>query len=104
MPINNTTPGSARSWLDRAKGDLALARIALPEEGFYEDLCFHAQQAAEKAIKAIYIHHSWTFRYVHDLEELLTGLQQKGVTIPKDVQEAVVLTSYTSQARLPGYE
>jgi HEPN domain-containing protein len=47
------TQGSAFDWPARAKGDLALARIALPEGGFYEDLCFHAQQTAEKALKAV---------------------------------------------------
>ena len=44
-PIN--PPGSASDWLARAKGDLALAKVDLPQGGFYEDLCFHAQQAAE---------------------------------------------------------
>lgn len=43
---------SAHRWLARAKGDLALASAPLPPGAFYEDLCFHAQQAAEKAIKA----------------------------------------------------
>jgi hypothetical protein len=45
--------------MDRAKGDLALARAPLPEGGFYEDLCFHAQQAAEKALKSVYLHFAW---------------------------------------------
>jgi len=86
----------------RAKGDLALAKVPLPRGGFYEDLCFHAQQAAEKALKSVYIKHGWTFRYVHDLEELVTGLKQKGQPIPDDVEEAVVLTDYAFEARYPG--
>jgi len=64
VPENRSAPGSPQEWLARAKGDLALASAPLPPGGFYEDLCFHAQQAAEKALKAIYQHHSWTFRYV----------------------------------------
>lgn len=101
MPRDRPIPGSARDWLARAKGDLALARAPLPDDGFYEDLCFHAQQAAEKALKSVYLHHGWTFRYVHDLDELVTGLGSRGLDVPQDVKEAVVLTSYAFEARYP---
>ena len=57
MPQDKHVPGSPEDWLARAIGDLALARVPLPEGGYYEDLCFHAQQAAEKAIKAVYKKH-----------------------------------------------
>jgi HEPN domain-containing protein len=59
-------PGSAREWLARAKGKLVLARQPLPAGGFYEDLCFHAHQAAELAIKAVYQQMGWQFDYIHD--------------------------------------
>lgn len=58
MPTERPMPGSPAEWLARARGDLALARVPLPAGGFYEDLCFHAQQAAEKAIKAVYRRHA----------------------------------------------
>ena len=51
MPPDKHVPGSANEWLTRAKGDLALARVPLPEKAFYEDLCYHAQQAAEKSFE-----------------------------------------------------
>jgi HEPN domain-containing protein len=60
---------------------LAIAKAPLPEGAFYEDLCFHAQQAAEKAPKAVYLHHGWTFRYTHDLDELMGGLKRNGLII-----------------------
>lgn len=103
MPGDKPVRGSPQEWLARAQGDLALAVIPLPEGGFYEDLCFHAQQAAEKALKAVYLHHGWTFRYVHDLEELITSLRRNGLTVPEDVAEAVVLTSYAFEMRYPGH-
>jgi HEPN domain-containing protein len=74
----------------------------LPQGGLHEDLCFHAQQAAEKSLKAIYQHRGWTFRYVHDLEELLTGLAEHGVKIPDGIERCLELTSYASEARYPG--
>ena len=40
----------------------------LPKGAFLEDLCYHAQQAAEKALKAVYRRNGWMFRYTHDLE------------------------------------
>lgn len=102
MPQDRPTPGSPQDWLGRAKGDLALARTPLPEGAFYEDLCFHAQQAAEKALKAVYQYRGWTFRYTHDLEELITGLKKQGMAIPPEVEDAIVLTSFAWEARYPG--
>jgi len=102
MPQHRYVPGSAEDWLARAIGDLALARIPLPEEGYYEDLCFHAQQAAEKAIKAVYKKRDMTFRYTHDLGELLADLMNNGVNIPPEVEAAQILTAYAWEARYPG--
>ena len=104
MPGNADDPGSAVKWLDRAKGDLALAAAPLPIGAYYEDLCYHCQQAAEKALKAVYLHQGWKFRFVHDLEELITGLRQNGLTLPDDVAATAVLTAYASQARYPGLD
>lgn len=43
----------SRDWLDDAQGDLAHARSDL-ERDFYNWACFSAQQAAEKAVKAVF--------------------------------------------------
>lgn len=102
MSQDRLVPGSAEDWLVRAEGNLALARVPLPQGAFYEDLCFHAQQAAEKAIKAIYQHYGKSFRYTHDLDELITGLQNEGIIIPSEIMEAILLTSYAWEARYPG--
>jgi HEPN domain-containing protein len=102
MPQDRPAPGSAEDWLARAEGDLALVRAPLPEGAFYEDLCFHAQQAAEKAIKAIYQHYGKRFRYTHDLDELITGLQNEGISVPGEAMEVGLLTSYAWEARYPG--
>jgi HEPN domain-containing protein len=102
MPPDRPLPGSAEDWLTRAEGDLALARVPLPEGAFYEDLCFHAQQAAEKSLKAVYQHFGKRFRYTHDLDELITGLRNEGIIIPIEVADAALLTSYAWEARYPG--
>lgn len=105
MRQDRPVPGSSSDWMARAKGDLALSRSPLPEGAFLEDLCFHAQQAAEKALKALkalYVHHSLVFRYTHDLDELFTGLKKHGISVPPAVEDSMVLTSYAWDARYPG--
>ena len=70
-------PEDPREWLNRARSNLALAKAK--RKGVYlEDLCFDAQQAAEKAIKALLIKVDVDFPYVHDLARLLTLLEKSG--------------------------
>lgn len=102
MPKGRPIPGTPEQWIARAKSDLAVARMTLPEDACYEELCFHAQQAAEKAIKAVYQLHAWEFPYIHDLDELLDGLESKGMNIPAKVKTAVGLTTFAWETRYPG--
>ncbi|HLN30534.1 MAG TPA: HEPN domain-containing protein [Gemmataceae bacterium] len=69
---------------------------------YLEDLCFDAQQAAEKAIKAVFICRGERFPYVHDLEELLQILERNGLKIPKYVWEAEELSRFAVVTRCPG--
>lgn len=102
MPPEKTIPGSPLDWLTRAKGSLALAKQPKAEEAFWEDQCFLAQQAAEKALKAVYQLKGILFRYTHDLEELGKGLEDSGLPVPLDVKEAIILTRYAFETRYPG--
>jgi HEPN domain-containing protein len=49
------TVAEFEDWLQRAESNLEIARRARGEKVFLEDLCFEAQQAAEKALKALLI-------------------------------------------------
>ncbi|TAK24195.1 MAG: HEPN domain-containing protein [Chloroflexota bacterium] len=56
MPRERFAPDEPREWLNRSRSNLMRARRV--EVGIYlEDLCFDAQQAAEKAIKAVPTEH-----------------------------------------------
>lgn len=46
-----------------------MAKNRVPDV-YLEDLCFEAQQAAEKAIKCVMIMYGIEFPYVHDLARL----------------------------------
>ena len=55
-------PDSPGAWLERARSDLALARIALTApDVLLEDACYHTQQCAEKALKALLVLHQIDF-------------------------------------------
>ena len=103
MPSDDAAVGSPEHWLARARGHLLTAgRRKLPGE-FWEDRAFHAQQAAELAIKAVYQSHNLAFRFTHNLDELARGLQAAGVDMPPDLLvEAATLTRYAVHTRYPG--
>ena len=90
-----------REWLNRATSNLILARATNPEV-LLEDLCFDAQQCAEKAIKGIFVLRGERFPLIHDLDELLRRLETSGVRIPKYVQDADDLSRYAVVTRYPG--
>ena len=101
MLPENPEPGSAGDWLRRAKSDLALSGVPRPPDVMYNELCFHAQQAVEKSIKAVLIAERIKFRRVHHIGYLL-GLLPQEITVPPEVVEAVSLTSYAVMTRYPG--
>ncbi|NCD42679.1 MAG: HEPN domain-containing protein [Bacteroidia bacterium] len=88
------------AWLQRANSDLIIAsRYA--EDIFLEDLCFHAQQAVEKALKAVLIAQSVKFPYTHNIGVLL-GLIENRLPLPSFALDAAELTSYSVATRYPG--
>lgn len=100
MPPEEQLRHFAQEWLRRAVGNLALARQPKPAEALWEDLCFHAQQAAEKAVKAVLTLRGIDFPKSHDIAELLALLSPAGV--PDDLWNADSLTEYAVVTRYPG--
>ncbi|MDY7079442.1 MAG: HEPN domain-containing protein [Chloroflexota bacterium] len=96
-------PDDPREWLNRARSNLAKATSAFEAPQIYlEDLCFDAQQAAEKAIKAVLIHLDVRFPYVHDLAQLLALVEQTGQSVPESIRRAASLSDYAVETRYPG--
>jgi len=60
---------------------------------------FHAQQAQRNPSRPYTSISASRFRYTHDLDELITGLQNEGIIIPVEVTDAALLTSYAWEAR-----
>jgi HEPN domain-containing protein len=94
-------PDDPREWLNRAWGNLRRARLVSP--GIYlEDLCFDAQQAAEKAFKALLLSRSLPFPFTHDLSRLLSEVDVNGIEVPEEILDAARLTRYAVSTRYPG--
>jgi HEPN domain-containing protein len=91
------------AWLRRARSNLLKAEAArnVPDV-FFEDLCFDAQQAAEKAIKALLLHRRKAFPKTHVIGELLTLVRESGLEVSEEIREAALLTRYAVVTRYPG--
>ena len=105
MPPELRDPTDPREWLRRARSSLALAKAGKPTpEVLYEDLAFGAQQAAEKAVKAVLVSEGAEFPKTHSLIELFDLAERSGRGAPPDVREAGRLTRYAVRTRYPGVE
>jgi HEPN domain-containing protein len=95
-------PTDPQAWLLRAKGNLNLAEKGGRLKGvLLEDLCFNAQQAAEKALKAVCLAQGMDIPKTHSLVHLMDILESRGIEIPKNVRDADILTQYAVQSRYP---
>jgi HEPN domain-containing protein len=101
MPHEGHFLGSPADWLRYARSDLELARVTRPDDVLFEGLCFHAQQAAEKALKAVLIAKGVPPPKTHNIRTLLDLLPQE-VIAPQEIEDAASLTDYAVTSRYPG--
>ena len=96
-------PSNPLDWVDKAEGDLRVARAAL--RGKYPvtfAACFHAQQCAEKYIKAMLVMRQHPFSKIHDLIALNDELTTAGILIAISEVDLSTLSHYAVPARYPG--
>lgn len=90
-------------WLLKADEDLAAARLLMTER---QDLrytsAFHAQQAAEKYLKAALVWHQIEFPKTHDMGLILALLAKADSEIISAVSAAEELTVYGVDVRYQG--
>ena len=90
-------------WIKRARSNLERARTGkCSEEILYEDICFDAQQSAEKSLKALLVKLNKPFPKTHSIGSLLKLIEETGIEIPGDVRQSKILTDYAVDARYPG--
>jgi HEPN domain-containing protein len=85
--------------MDQATGDLEHARSDL-ERGFYEWACFSAQQAAEKAVKAVF-QKMGAEAWGHSIADLLQELARQHPVAPTLIDGALELDKAYIPSRYP---
>ena len=91
-------------WAEKAESDYRVAEreARVRKAPSYDMVCSHAQQCAEKYLKALLTHRQIPFRPIHDLEVLL------GLAIPASPDLEVIrarlllLNDYAVDVRYPG--
>lgn len=103
MGLECRDPSDPQEWLRRARSNFARAAAEPTDpEILLEDLCFDAQQAAEKAIKGVLVHRRIRFPKTHALADLFSLAANNGVEVPANVSAAADLTTYAVETRYPG--
>ena len=102
-PPDEALQGLVDAWLKKADQDLlAVERLLEFELVLGGVIAFHAQQAVEKAMKAILTRHQIAFPRTHDLGVLLTLLAHLHPGLNEDLRDVTVLTDYGVEVRYPG--
>jgi HEPN domain-containing protein len=91
-------------WMRHARSDLAVARMVNEEQISPEILAFHAQQAAEKSLKALLVQRQVEFPRLHVIGPLLNLCREAGYEETEFLADAVTLTRYAVAPRYPGEE
>ena len=90
-------------WIAKAENDLRNAEyvLSLQEDCPTDTICFHAQQCAEKCLKALLVFRGISFPKTHDLVLLLNLLaDQSGLGLTAESLHP--LNRYSVEARYPG--
>jgi HEPN domain-containing protein len=89
-------------WLAKAEEDFRFADEVLSEEKeYYDQICFHFQQSAEKYLKAYIVANHLGFERTHDLPLLLQKRIQKDPALGALKNSCGYLTAFYIRSRYP---
>src|ERR1700686_3354518 len=84
-----------RQWVSKAESDLSAAEYLSRSGGSHVyAAAFHAQQAAEKYLKAFLVWHQIEFKKIHDISALLRLASKADQDIAGLLKDAEILTPY----------
>jgi len=98
----SATKSNYQTWLTKAEHDLLNIEnnLKAPEIP-WDTICFHAQQAAEKFLKAFLVFHGRPPIPTHDLVALLAACVQIDPSLASRQQDCQELSYYAIAARYP---
>ncbi len=88
-----------KGWLRKADSDLTNASLCIHQEQALDTACFHAQQAAEKCLKAYLAAYAIEFPFVHNLEKLIELCAQRDTSFFSIKTISQELTPYAVELR-----
>ena len=92
-----------KSWIAQSEEDFTAAKTLFRHrKPLLSGACFHAQQSAEKYLKALLIFKDKDFPKTHDLPALNTMRNKAGIITGLDLQQLVDLTEYAVRRGYPG--
>lgn len=94
----------ARAWLVKATHDLETADRALAEPALPDTACFHAQQAVEKALKAVFVIREVEPPRTHLLSVLLDQMEPLDDRLADLRDQLDWLTAFAVEVRYPDVE
>lgn len=89
----------SRDWMDQAEGDLEHAKSDM-KQGFYDWACFSSQQAAEKALKAVF-QKLGAEAWGHSVADLLNELSKRSQVSEELINRALELDKAYIPTRYP---
>jgi HEPN domain-containing protein len=95
--LRHATPAD---WFAFAERDLAASKV-LNEAGLYPYVCYHAQQAVEKALKGWLVHIGQRVPKIHNLRKLADLNEQIRSTLEPHHDALVFLNQFYSPVRYP---
>jgi len=91
------------AWVERAEEDYLMTVSSLRrKKPLTYSACFHAQQCAEKYLKAMLVAKRQTFAKVHDLLLLNDQCVKSGILLAIDAKTLNILSDYAVRVRYPG--
>ena len=89
----------ARSWIRKAESDLANLELCIQSNRSLDTACFHAQQGAEKYLKAYLTYSEIDFPFMHNLEKLISLCAQNDSSFLEIEASGRQLTPYAVESR-----
>jgi HEPN domain-containing protein len=96
----NAPRAEARRWFQQAQADMAVVRT-LRSAGHHAAACFHSQQAAEKALKAVLFAHGARIVLGHSVQELIRQCKTHDEAFTSRTEEAARLDQFYIPTRYP---
>ena len=95
--------GDASEWLSHAESHLNYAKLGRDQPAILPNqVAFHTQQAAEKALKAVLVCALVEFPRTHDLQELLMLIRNSGISVQPELEDVTAMSRFAFETRYPG--